>query len=319
MILKIAIVGAGPAGCALARLLQASDQHSNIEVTIFEGEGSINFRSQGGTLDLHVKTGQAALKAAGLFDEFLKYARYDGEAMKFADKNLLVYISQGQSKPGKSSSGRPEIDRPQLRQILYESLLPGTVRWNRKLRHVEEAPSGLALQFADGSTESGFDLLVGADGAWSHVRPHVSDAKPFYSGIAGHAFSIPDAANSEPELSALVNRGSLFSWGDGKSIMAQQMGDGSISLSTWRVLPADWQKDCGYDVYDAQAVKAAVRREYADWDERLVRFTQVAEDNVAPRDLCMLPIGHKWEHRAGVTLIGDAAHGNTFKNPFYSE
>ena len=79
MTLKIAIVGAGPAGCVLARLLQQSDE--DIAVTIFEGEGDIDFRSQGGTLDLHEKTGQAALKAAGLFDEFLKYARYDGEAM----------------------------------------------------------------------------------------------------------------------------------------------------------------------------------------------------------------------------------------------
>lgn len=191
MPLKIAIIGAGPAGCTLARLLQASDQHDNIEVAIFEGEGSLNFRSQGGTLDLHVKTGQAALRAGGLFDEFLKYARYDGEAMKFADKNLLVYVSQGQSKPGKSSTGRPEIDRPKLRQILYDSLSPGTVKWNRKLQRVEEGPSGLTLHFADGSTASNFDLLVGADGAWSHVRPLLSSAKPFYSGIAGHAFSIP--------------------------------------------------------------------------------------------------------------------------------
>lgn len=79
MTLKIAIVGAGPAGCVLARLLQQSKE--GVSVTIFEGEGDIDFRSQGGTLDLHEKTGQAALKAAGLYDEWLKYARFDGEAM----------------------------------------------------------------------------------------------------------------------------------------------------------------------------------------------------------------------------------------------
>ena len=308
MTLKIAIVGAGPAGCMLARLLQVSDQRENIEVTVFEGEGSLDFRSQGGTLDLHVKTGQAALKAGGLFDEFLKYARYDGEAMKFADKNLLVYVSQGQSKPGKSQTGRPEIDRPKLREILYESLLPGTVRWNHKLQRIEEASSGLTLHLANGTTASNFDLIVGADGAWSRVRPLVSTAQPYYSGIAGHSLSIPSAASTDPELSDLVNRGSLFSWSDGKSIMAQQMGDGSINVATWSVRPRDWQKECGYDVHDAEAVKAGFRREFEGWDERLVRFTQVAEDRVVPRDLYMLPIGHQWEHRKGVTLIGDAAH-----------
>ena len=56
MALKIAIVGAGPAGCMLARLLQHSDQAHNIDVKIYEGESSINYRSQGGTLDLHVKS-----------------------------------------------------------------------------------------------------------------------------------------------------------------------------------------------------------------------------------------------------------------------
>lgn len=52
MALKIAIIGAGPAGCALARLIQHSDQKHNISVTIFEAEASLDFRSQGGTLDL---------------------------------------------------------------------------------------------------------------------------------------------------------------------------------------------------------------------------------------------------------------------------
>lgn len=302
MPLKIAIVGAGPAGCILARLLQVSNQADNIEVVVFEGEENIDFRSQGGSLDLHTKTGQRALKAAGLFDEFLKYARYDGEASKFADKNLLVYVSQGQSQPGKFNNGRPEIDRPKLRQILYESLRPGTVIWSHKLQRVEEGVKELTLHFASGSTASGFDLLVGADGAWSHVRPIVSDARPFYSGIGGHAFNIPDVADKAPELSALVNRGSLFTWSDGKSTMAQQMGDGSVNVSTWRVLPERWQKEADHDVHDSKAVKENCKREYADWDERLVRFTQVAEGNVTPRDLYMLPIGHRWTHKPGVTF-----------------
>jgi 2-polyprenyl-6-methoxyphenol hydroxylase-like FAD-dependent oxidoreductase len=75
--LNIAIVGAGPAGCTLARLLQRSE--TPIQVTIFEREASPDARTQGGTLDLHTETGIAALKKAELYDEFLKLSRFDAE------------------------------------------------------------------------------------------------------------------------------------------------------------------------------------------------------------------------------------------------
>ena len=74
---NIAIIGAGPAGCTLARLLQVSD--ARVKVTIFESDGSLDARSQGGTLDLHTDTGIEALKRANLYNEFLEHARFDGD------------------------------------------------------------------------------------------------------------------------------------------------------------------------------------------------------------------------------------------------
>jgi len=75
--LHVAVVGAGPAGCTLARLLQRSK--IPIKVTVFEGEASLDVRTQGGTLDLHTERGIAALKKAELYDEFLELARFDAE------------------------------------------------------------------------------------------------------------------------------------------------------------------------------------------------------------------------------------------------
>jgi 2-polyprenyl-6-methoxyphenol hydroxylase-like FAD-dependent oxidoreductase len=307
MPLKIAIIGAGPAGCMLARLLH--HKNPDIQVTVFESESALNFRSQGGSLDLHVKTGQLAVRQAGLWDEFLKHCRYDGEAMKIADKNFVCYINMGAGKPGTAAStGRPEIDRPVLREMLFKSLPEGVVRWNKKLSSVDRSGENLTMTFADGTTETGFDLIVGADGAWSKTRNLVSDVKPYYSGIAGHALQIPHAEQKSPKLYDTVNRGSLFTYSDGKGMFAQYTGDGSINIGTWSVHPSDWQSTAGYDMHDGKALKEVYKEEYKDWHPTLQAFLQEASDEVTPRDLYMLPIGHSWEHMEGVTLVGDAAH-----------
>ena len=239
MPLKIAIIGAGPAGCCLARILHV--KNPSVHTTIFESEGALNFRSQGGTLDLHAKSGQAALREAGLWDEFLKFARYDGEALQIADKNYLCYIKlAGSMAASATSSNRPEIDRPALREMLYRSLPEGVVQWHKKLAEVKREDDELSLHFADGTVQHGYDLIVGADGAFSKTRNLISDVKPFYSGIAGHQMSISDAQKRKPELYEACKRGSIFSFGDSKGVFAQYMGDGSLSIATWSVHPVSY-------------------------------------------------------------------------------
>ncbi|KAL9116891.1 MAG: hypothetical protein Q9187_006579 [Circinaria calcarea] len=297
---KIAIIGAGPAGCTLARLLI----HSDISVTIFESESSLDFRTQGGTLDLHDNTGLAVLKKAGLYDEFLKYARFDGEALTIADKNFKKYISM-KGTTSETSRGRPEIDREQLRRILVQSLPDDMIRWNHRLRKVND---DLSLQF-DHGLEKGFDLIVGADGAWSKVRPLVSKEQPYYSGIGGMWGFVSNVQERYPELYDLVNRGSVFAFSDSKSITAQQKGDGSLYVTAMSVRDGSWNQNRENNVHDAKAEKAAITKEFRDWAPQLLKLIPaVDEDTMVSRSLYMLPVGNRWENRPGVTLIGDAAH-----------
>ena len=298
---KVAIIGAGPAGTTLARLLI----RASIPVTVFEGESSMSVRAQGGTLDLHTSTGLKALREAGLDEEYAQYARYDGEALNLADKNLVSVLRLGGTTEA-SSRGRPEIDRARLRQILVDSLPEGIIRWNCRLRSV--GADDLSLHF-DHGVEKGFDLLIGADGAWSKVRPVLTDVKPYFVGLGGYDLFIHDAEKRHPDLHKLVNRGSLFTHSDCKGIIAQQRGDGTIVVYSFGKREENWKETCGYDLHNASEVKKALREEFKDWAEPLVKLTQVAdESDFVARSLYILPPGHQWKHWPKVTLIGDAAH-----------
>ena len=159
----IAIIGGGPCGLTLARLLE----QKGIDYVVYERDEKDENRP-GGSLDLHPKTGQHALKEAGLFEEFQKHARYDDTVFSLADKlgNRLLEVGQGRDAP--------EIDRSQLRQILLDSIPEEKVKWGHALVSAAAGEDKRpVLEFANGVVTSGFKLVVGADGAWSKVRPAV--------------------------------------------------------------------------------------------------------------------------------------------------
>lgn len=168
----IAIVGGGPCGLTFARLLETA----GIDYIVFERDASPEnaLQFQGGTLDLHGDTGQEALRRAGLIEEFEKLARRDATTVIVQDfrGNFRKRFGEGRDAP--------EIDRLQLRQLLLNSLPAHRIRWASALQGIERTSkighghgADCTLKFADGSTESGFRLVVGADGAWSRVRPLV--------------------------------------------------------------------------------------------------------------------------------------------------
>ena len=72
---RIAIIGAGPGGLTLARLLHLAGNLPEV----FESEAHALERPQGGTLDLHKDSAQLALQRAGLTAEFLAIARYEDQ------------------------------------------------------------------------------------------------------------------------------------------------------------------------------------------------------------------------------------------------
>ncbi|ETN42441.1 uncharacterized protein HMPREF1541_01596 [Cyphellophora europaea CBS 101466] len=303
----IAIVGAGPAGLTLARLLQLAPVP--IPFTLYEHDASATSRfHQGGTLDLHPSGGLAALRAMHLEDAAAPFLRYEGEELVIADLNAceLVHIKEA-PKVGGSRNAAPEIDRERLKHLLLEALGVANVRWGKHLKRVDAAAG--KLEFADGSVEGPFDLVVGADGAWSKVRQAVSEVRPVYSGICGFEGHIERPGERSPALDAMVGRGSYFAFSGGRSAMAQRMGDDSIKVGTWLRRNQEFVDELspGTGIDDEEDLTAKLLHEYQDWAPEIREWLHVCSFT-RKWVLWELPVGTTWEHRTGYTLVGDAAH-----------
>lgn len=195
---RIAIVGGGPGGLTLARILQTR----GIAATVFEQQHSPDQRPQGGSLDLHPKAGQYAVSLAGLTEQFRALARYEDQGTRLLDKTGAVLFEEG-------DDDRPEIDRTELRAMLLNSLDPEVVQWEQRLHSIRPLGDGVhELVFADGRTAT-FDLVVGADGAWSRVRPILSDVTPTYTGVTIVEMDVDTVDPRHPEIAVLVGHGSL--------------------------------------------------------------------------------------------------------------
>lgn len=305
MVPSIAIVGGGPAGLTLARLLQLSP--TPMSVTIYEHDACATARFyQGGTLDLHPNGGLKALQAMGLEEAAAPFLRYEGEELVIADPNGCELIHMKEAAGIGERAAAPEIDREKLKELLLDAVGQENLRWGMHLKRVQ--PETRCLEFADSTVEGPFDLVVGADGAWSKVRHVLTGERPHYSGICGVEGRIAQPNQDHPHISTLVGRGSYFSFGGGRSLMAQRMGDDSIRVGMWMKEHEGFVDDLspGENI-DENDLRSKVLAEFNYWTPELREWIQVCK-LTRKWKLWELPVGSTWDHRAGFTLVGDAAH-----------
>ncbi|WP_234377181.1 NAD(P)/FAD-dependent oxidoreductase [Streptomyces sp. TP-A0356] len=299
---RIAIVGGGPAGLMCARILQ----RHGIEPTVYDADVAVDSRDAGGTLDLHADAGQIALEDAGLMDAFMALARVEGQAKTRRDHHgtvLAEYI------PAEDDTAAPEIDRGQLRTMLFEHLEPGTVRWGHKLLQVTPIGDGTHhLEFANGARVQA-DLVIGADGAWSKVRPLLTDAAPQYLGVCFLDVRFDDVDTRHPEIAALVGDGHMFANdNDGRAVIVQRNSNNVVRGYIAFRAEADWPAEAGVDLADRDAVRAFLLREFSGWSATMRPLLTDNDGDYIPRSFWALPAPLTWSHLPGVTLSGDAAH-----------
>jgi 2-polyprenyl-6-methoxyphenol hydroxylase-like FAD-dependent oxidoreductase len=297
---KVAIIGGGPVGLTLAVLLQQRGAH----VSVYERDSTPEARISGGTLDLHAHTGQLALQAAGLLPLFYQVARPTPE--RVADVHGTVLLDE--QPTAATAHERPEIDRRDLRQLLLQQLQPGTVAWGQEFEALGEEDGRFRLRFA-GQSDQLADVVIGANGGRSKVRPYVIDTAPVYTGTFLIQGEIPHPQVQCPAFCALVNYGNLMVRAGGRMLFAQTKGSGALNYYASFRQPLTWLAQQGLSAQHPAALVQLLVGAFADWADVFGEAFRTTQD-FALLPMYRLPL-QAFRTRPvtrALTLIGDAAH-----------
>lgn len=303
---KVAIVGGGPGGSTLAKLLQLKD----VEVKVYERDLNKNARVQGSPLDLHDESGLAALRKAGLLEDFKNNFMVGAEQSTITNHKAEIFFSDHGEKQDENFGDehfRPEIERGVLRKILLESLDPETIVWDSHFLSMTQQDEGWLLHFKN--KESAYaDVVIGSDGANSKIRPYLTDIKPFYSGITMLEGNIYDAEKRVPNISKILRGGKIMAFGNEQNILMGQKANGEIGFYASFKADENWAVASGLDFSDRSEVLKWFQKGYPDWSSIWYELFENTSTPFIPRPIYCMPLNQNWKTVKNLTIIGDAAH-----------
>jgi len=293
---KVAIIGAGPVGLTMARLLQQQGLH----VTVYERDEDPAARIWGGTLDLHETSGQPALKKAGLLDKYFDLAIPIGRTL--VDENNQVLLS---TSPQYDS---PEINRNDLRTMLLESLSENTVLWGRKFTGLEAVNGQWHIHF-EHKESAVADLVIGANGGMSAARKYLTTAEASYTGTFIIQGEVHQPETACREFHQLCNNNILMKAGEGITFVANPRNNGALTYNVTFRRPEQWLHENGLNFQHKESIINFLSDACAHWHEVYRQlFRASAYFNGIP--IRKVALDHPWTSNRPLplTLIGDAAH-----------
>ncbi|PZF71047.1 FAD-dependent oxidoreductase [Taibaiella soli] len=303
----IAIIGGGPGGLTLARLLQQKGG----TVKVYERDLNRNVRTQGATLDLHENSGLKALISANLLDTFKTRYRPGAEKGRVLDKagNILYdeHETSGSEIDFDSPEARPEIDRSDLREMLLDSLAADTVVWDSHFASMVQADGQWEITFKNGKTALA-DIVIGADGANSKIRPYVTEIQSSYAGITILQGNVENAKTKAPRMYELLNGGKIYTHSEGKYLHISAKGDGSIDFYVSSKTDENWAKDNSAIFSDRTQLNEWFKTTFTAWNSVYFELFENVDLPMLIRPQYCIPFDQTWEAQSSITLLGDAAH-----------
>jgi tetracycline resistance monooxygenase len=293
---KVAIIGGGPVGLTITRLLQ----QTGIDVTVYERDKDQQARIFGGTLDLHKNSGQEAMKKAGLLDTYFTKATPMGR--NFADEQGNILLSK------QPMQDNPEINRNNLKKMLLDSLTNDTVVWNSKVTTLEEQNGKWLLHF-DNKPSATADFVIVANGGMSKARHFVTDAKVEYTGTFIIQGDVPEPEKNCHEFYQLCDSNILMAAHQGNLFVANPKNGDLLSYSVFFNAAEEWVNSNDLNFQDNESIVEFLTNRLSNWDERYKQLIRATSFFVG-LPTRKLPLDKPWKSNRPlpITLIGDTAH-----------
>lgn len=297
---QVAIIGGGPVGLTMARLLQ----QKGANVKVYERDKSPDARVWGGTLDLHKNTGQIAMQQAGLLESYYTKALPMGVILADEQGNLLSV----KDITADQVYDNPEINRNDLRTILLDSLTTGTVVWNSKCNGMKVVNGKWLLHF-DNQTTATADLVICANGGMSRIRDYVTDAEVEETGTYIIQGDVPQPEVNCPEFYKWCDGHRLMAAHDSNLIVVNPYNGDSLSYGVIFRKPDEWPESNQIDFGDTNNVVEFLSERFSQWDKRYQKLFSATSFFVG-LPTKVLPLDKPWKNDRPlpVALIGDAAH-----------
>lgn len=296
---KVAIIGAGPVGLTMAKLLQ----QNGANVTVYERDLNAQVRISGGTLDLHKGSGQEALKQAGLLQDYFDRAVPMGRTVADPQGNVLF----SKTTTEEERYDNPEINRNDLRLLLLNSVKNDTVVWDSKFTNLKVDSGKWFLEFENG-TNTIADFVIGANGGMSKARKLITPATIEYTGTLMIQGEVLCPETSCEKFNKLCNGSILMTSGKEGLLVANPKNGKVLSYNVIFKSPEEFlRKEETFESTDG--IRKYLINRFFEWDECYKELLEATSSFVLwPTRKISLNLQWKKERPLPITLIGDAAH-----------
>ena len=296
--MKIAIIGAGIGGLALALALR----ERGIDATLYEQASEL------------AEIGAAIALSANATRELRRFGLMEGLLDAAIEPSELIYrdglsgerlaahpMRLGNSYQARFGAPYLGIHRADLQKVMGDAVGTDNIALGHRLTRIEEQDDGIALHFA-GRAPVSADIVIGADGVRSMIREYVTGGRgATYSGTSAYRGIVP-----VDRLPALPDPQAIQFWvGENAHMLHYAIGRDGGSVNFFAVVegPAAWPSETNWVV---PATLAEAHGDFHQWHPAIGEMLDAAAVNQR-WGLFVTPPLRSW-HKGPAVLIGDAAH-----------